>query len=451
MRCVAPRLRVFPASPLFATRPVSFAEKARLRKAAEDKRVADTESRLAKKIPLRDETRALAEEVPGRAPCRVRFSLFAAQDGSAHGDQEEAVPDSLRFSEAAKRAATELLHAYVPRAWVHVDHIHRVIPDDDKVNVLKGMPVAGWLRALSSEEFEVHLSSGGYVARAAQSTTAPKSKLLEADQRYSGIALREVGDLSTVRSDAARYAKANELAAAKERAQAEVYSPSASVMSGAVARSPVATDNFSILMAVKKLVVTSHSKRITSTNALLALPVEMQLALKERYRGTIERLILEQGKTAGVFLHKGTDLTLVLLTPAFGVDTRSREKHTFCDVCESEIPDTNWMEHVTGNKHMKAVFESRRRAMREVEGLPAEHPPTDMALARGHVWCSVCADQVPTNDFRAHVATSLHQRILKERVKLMPQVDEHQPPGLEAAKLASKGGPPGSKRGLNVD
>ena len=278
-------------------------------------------------------------------------------------------------------------------------------------------PIAAWIREFGQPDFQILLTSRGHLVQAGRSTRATTEQLDEADGRYSSFPrlMRETGE-------ALSYPTSQDKSAIREmKSDDSVQSVSTRKCSPLTIAD---TSRYGIAQCIRLMIDRSYAKRITLRHAELALPEQMQEALEKVHRISIETLIKSDGESVGVYLHKGKHFTVLLLSPPFKDDPRAREKHTWCEVCQTEIPDTNWMEHVTGNKHMKVIFDARRRAIRESEGLPAEHPPPEITLARDHVWCSVCSIQVHQLQFKNHTKTTLFRKILKERQLMMPELDE---------------------------
>ena len=115
----------------------------------------------------------------------------------------------------------------------------------------------------------------------------------------------------------------------------------------------------------------------------------------------------------------------------------------YCEICSTEVPNTNWYNHIYGRRHSGMVFQARRQVGQEWIG----EPPPHYKPRAHHVWCKWCEMEVALvgDDFYQHANSTRHERNRwKDRKKSLLG----QPSTPAVAPTKTKKGV--QKRGLNI-
>ena len=108
--------------------------------------------------------------------------------------------------------------------------------------------------------------------------------------------------------------------------------------------------------------------------------------------------------------------------PQAKTERECRNNHRWCDLCGTDIPNANWASHLTGNLHSRNLFKVRALMLREEHNKPSLTAPPGTKLSPGHLWCTICSQEVPTDGWESHCAEPLHVAHRDERLAFFRKV-----------------------------
>ena len=176
-----------------------------------------------------------------------------------------------------------------------------------------------------------------------------------------------------------------------------------------------------IIGMILQLCKKERDGRIPCRAAVNALTVPMRRTLQSKYWGSIEAFVEKVGADVDLYVVSGQ---FIGHGAKAGADRHGKPSTTMklqcmkhCDVCKCDVPEASWFIHVYGKKHTSAVFDARRKTLKDMaEG--AVEPPPGVHVRDKHVWCGVCNAEVSIgDDWQIHVKGAKHQQKLFEQRK----------------------------------